>query len=224
MPAATIVSAREEHRLTPSVALEDLLAAYQARKQELDREGVYFIGEISDDEAERFSKALLLMSIQRQHTGRQPITLYINSGGGSVGAGLAMMQMMDEVRRLYSVQINTIITGYAYSMGAIVCQAGDHRSMGRYSTMMLHSSSWTLSGEDEKIFEDYAKLADHYRHIVADLFARRTGVHTVRWWERYIYSGRDRFLSAAECLKLGLVDEVPGLSLPVSARATLPRR
>jgi ATP-dependent Clp protease protease subunit len=122
--------------------------------------------------------------------------------------------MMDEVRRRYQVKINTVITGYAYSMGAIVFQAGDHRTMGIYSTMMLHSSSWMLSGEDEKIFEDYAKLAEHYRRMVAELFARRTGQHTPKWWERYIYSGRDRFLSAAECLKLGLADEVPGLNAP----------
>ena len=190
--------------------LEDLLAAYNARKQELDRQGVYFVGSITDDEAERFSKALLLMSIARQGNPSLPITLYINSGGGSVGAGMAMMQMIEEVRRLYGVMIHTVITGYAYSMGAIVFQAGDQRTMGRYSTMMLHSSSWILSGEDEKIFEDYAKLAQQYRRLVAELFARRTGLHTARWWERYIYSGHDRFLGAAECLKLRLVDKVVG--------------
>lgn len=200
-----------------SVNLEDLLAAYQARKQELDREGVYFVGDITDEEAERFSKALLLMAIARQRNPAKPITIYINSGGGSVGAGLAMMQMMEDVRCLYAVRVNTIITGYAYSMGAIVFQAGDHRTMGIYSTMMLHSSQWMLSGEDEKVFEDYAKLADHYRRIVADLFARRTGLRSARWWERFIYSGRDRFLSAAECLKLRLVDEVPGLTLPTAS-------
>jgi ATP-dependent Clp protease protease subunit len=160
------------------------------------------------------------MSIERQYNKQRPITLYINSGGGSVGAGLAMMQMMDEVRRLYGVKLNTVITGYAYSMGAIVFQAGDHRTMGIYSTMMLHSSSWMLSGEDERIFGDYAKLAEHNRRLVAELFARRTGLHNPRWWERYIYSGRDRFLSAAECLKLRLVDEVPGLNAPAPASPT----
>jgi ATP-dependent protease ClpP protease subunit len=199
-----------------SANLDELLAAYQARKQELDREGVYFVGDITDQEAERFSKALLLMAIARQNNRSEPITIYINSGGGSVGAGLAMMQMMEDVRRLYGVRVNTVITGYAYSMGAIVSQAGDHRTMGIYSTMMLHSSQWMLTGEDEKIFHDYAKLADHYRGLVAGLFARRTGVHTLRWWERFIYSGRDRFLSAAECLKLHLVDDVPGLTEPIA--------
>jgi ATP-dependent Clp endopeptidase proteolytic subunit ClpP len=197
------------------------VAAHQARKQQLDQHGVYFVGDITDQAAEQFSKAILVMSIDRQYNRNSPLTVYINSGGGSVGAGLAMMQMMDEVRRRYAVKINTVITGYAYSMGAIVFQAGDQRTMGIYSTMMLHSSSWMLSGEDEKIFEDYAKLAEHYRRTVAELFARRTGTRTVRWWEKYIYSGRDRFLSAAECLKLGLVDEVPGLNVPPPESPTL---
>jgi ATP-dependent Clp protease, protease subunit len=202
--------------------LEDLLADFQARKQALDLHGVYFIGTIDDQEAERFSKALLLMAIERQGRSDRPINLYINSGGGSVPSGLAMMQMMDEVRRLYGVKINTTITGYAYSMGAIVFQAGDKRTMGIYSTMMLHSSHWTLSGEDEKIFEDYAKLAERNRKLVAELFHRRSGLHTLGWWERYIYSGRDRFLGPAECLKLHLVDEVPGLNAPPPDSPTKP--
>jgi ATP-dependent Clp protease, protease subunit len=202
--------------------LEDLLADFQARKQALDLHGVYFLGTIDDQEAERFCKALLLMAIERQGRPDRPINLYINSGGGSVPSGLAMMQMMDEVRRLYNVKINTTITGYAYSMGAIVFQAGDKRTMGIYSTMMLHSSHWTLSGEDERIFEDYAKLAERNRKLVAELFHRRSGLRTLRWWENYIYSGHDRFLGPTECLKLGLVDEVPGLNVPPPDSPTKP--
>jgi ATP-dependent protease ClpP protease subunit len=63
-------------------------------------------------------------------------------------------------------------------------------------------------GEDQKIFTDYQKLATLYQSKIGELFARRTGTHTTRWWARYIYSGRDRFLSPDECLKLSLVDEV----------------
>lgn len=87
-------------------------------------------------------------------------------------------------------------------------QAGDHRSMGPLSTMMLHSSSWVLAGEDEKIFRDYQKLSEHYQNVTSQIFAQRTGRHDARWWRRFIYSGRDRFLGAEECLELGLVDEI----------------
>ncbi len=202
-----------------AVRLEDLLGEYTARRRELDLQGAYFLGEINEDEAERFSKALLLMSIAREGDRGRPITVYINSGGGSVGAGLAMMEMMYKAKRDYGVVVNTVVTGYAYSMGAIILQAGDKRSMGEFSTLMLHGGSWVLSGEDEKIFKDYLKLAEHYKTIVCQLFARRTGQHDRKWWQRFIYSGHDKFLTAQECLNHGLVDEIhspvdPSVQLP----------
>jgi len=188
--------------------LDELIQAYAARRVELDRFGTYFLRDITDEEAERFSKSLLIMSSARQGYPAQNLTVIISSGGGSVGAGFAMMEMMYKMKRDYGVRINTVITGYAYSMGAIVFQAGDHRSMGHLSMMMLHSGTWFLAGEDQKIFKDYEKLANHYQKIIGELFARRTGKHTPRWWQRFIYSGHDRFLSPKECLDLGLVDEI----------------
>ena len=89
------------------------------------------------------------------------------------------------------------------------CSGADSTSsMGPLSTMMLHSSSWVLSGEDETIFRDYQKLSEHYQNVTSQIFATRTGQHDARWWRRFIYSGRDRFLGAEECLELGLVDTI----------------
>lgn len=206
-----------------AVRLEDLLGEYSARRRELDLQGVYFLGDINEEEAERFSKALLLMAVARRGNSTLPITVFVNSGGGSVGAGLAMMEMMYKVKRDYGVTVNTVVTGYAYSMGAILLQAGDKRSMGEFSTLMLHGGSWVLSGEDTRIFKDYQKLAEHYKNLVGELFARRTGKHTPRWWQRFIYSGHDKFLTPRECLELGLVDEI---SRPVdqSAAVEVPAR
>lgn len=188
--------------------LDELVRQVAARKEELDRWGVYFLGAITEEEAERFCKALLIMGQQRRDYPGSEITVYINSGGGSVGAGLAIIEMMNRIRRECRVKINTVVLGYAYSMGAIILQAGDKRCMGPFSTLMLHGGRWVLSGEDQAIFEDYHKLADHYKQLMGDLFAKRTGRQTPEWWVEFIYSGRERFLSAAECLELGLIDEV----------------
>ncbi len=190
--------------------LDELTRQLAARKEELDRWGVYFLGAITDEEAERFCKALLVMGQMRRDYPNSEITIYINSGGGSVGAGLAIIEMMNRIKRECGVKINTIVLGYAYSMGAIILQAGDRRSMGPLSTLMLHGGNWTIAGEERAIFEDYHKLADHYKRIMGEMFAKRTGRHTPEWWTGYIYSGRERFLSAAECLELGLIDEVAG--------------
>jgi ATP-dependent protease ClpP protease subunit len=87
-------------------------------------------------------------------------------------------------------------------------QSGYQRSMGASSTLMLHSTSWTLSGDDARIFVDYERLARGYQRLVGEIFAKRTGKKDARWWTRFVYSGRDRFLTAHECLELGLVDEI----------------
>src|SRR5439155_19653541 len=111
-----------------------------------------FLGDIDDESAQRFSQQLLTFAMRRSNAGdEQPITVYINSGGGSVGSGLAMMEMIFKVRDQYKVTVNTIVTGFAYSMGAIVFHAGNQRLMGTFATLMLHSPQWYLSGDDQKI-------------------------------------------------------------------------
>lgn len=189
-------------------SIDEMIKMYSSRRAELDREGVYFLRDINEDEAERFGKTMYLMGTERQGYKGRDINIYINSGGGSVGAGFAMMELMFKVKRDFKVRVNTIVTGYAYSMGAIILQGGDWRKMGYFSSLMLHGGYWQVSGEDQKVFKDYGKLSDLYQGLIGDLFAKRTGKHDAKWWQRYIYSGRDRFLSAPECLELGLVDEV----------------
>jgi ATP-dependent Clp protease protease subunit len=195
------------------IDINRLVQMNMERQLQLEANGIYFLGDINDDAAERLGQALVGMSVERTGRADKPITIYINSGGGSVGAGLAMMQMIYRMRSLYSVVINTVVTGYAYSMGAIVFQAGDKRQIGSFSTLMLHSPQWFLSGSDQQIFSDYATLAKHYKKMVSLIFAQRSGKHDPAWWEDYIYSGRDRFLSAEECIALGLADEIYGLDL-----------
>ena len=144
------------------IDLNQLVKAGIERQQYLEAHGLYFLGEIDDDAAERLGQALVTMSVEREGQADKPITVYINSGGGSVGAGLGMMQMIYRMRALHKVTINTVVTGYAYSMGAIVFQAGDKRQIGSFSTLMLHEPQWSLSGTDQQVFSDYATLARHY--------------------------------------------------------------
>lgn len=185
-----------------------LLQEAQMRRMALEATGVYFVSDIDPAHAEEFFRSLLLMALSREGQHDQRITLYVNSGGGSLGDGLAMMEFINRMRREHGVRIDTAVLGYAYSMGAVVLQAGDHRTIGRFGTLMLHSTSWILSGDDERIFKDFQRLATHYQETVAQLFAARTGHRDAGWWRRFIWSGRDRFLGPQECLELGLVDEI----------------
>ncbi|MFN8535134.1 MAG: ATP-dependent Clp protease proteolytic subunit [Dehalococcoidia bacterium] len=190
------------------VLLDDELRDYRARRQEMDRQGAYFLGDITEEQAEKFNKSLLVMATDRAGRPNDPIRVFITSGGGSIGAGFSIIEMMNRMRRTYNVRITTFVNGYAYSMGAIIFQAGDRRVLGPYSTMMLHGAAWAVTGQDDQVFRDLAKLSRMYRSQVGELFAQRTGRQDAKWWERYIYSGRDKYLSAHECLELGLADEI----------------
>lgn len=171
--------------------------------------GVYYLfRDIDTAEAERFCASLWTTANALGGAPRSELTVFINSGGGAVGAGFAMVEMLYKIKRDLAVPVETVVLGHAYSMGAIVLQAGDRRRMGYFSTLMLHSSSWQVSGRDSEVFRDLKKLSDLYQRMSAELFYRRTGLRSPSWWRRFIYSGKERYLSARESLKLNLVDEV----------------
>lgn len=193
-------------RVTPIQPPE---ASEQGSQPSQTREGfLYLFKDIGSDEAEQFCAGLWAGANALRSVPDPRITVFINSGGGSVAAGFAMIEMIYKVKRDLRIPVETVVLGYAHSMGAAVVQAGDHRKMGYFSTMMLHSSSWQVSGRDSEVFRDIKKLSDLYQRMTAELFYRRTGIHSPAWWRRFIYSGKERYLSAQECLKLNLVDEV----------------
>jgi len=183
---------------------------FVARAKTIPAQGgtYYLFRDIDSAEAERCCAALWAMGAALVQVPGSRIAVVINSGGGSVGGGFAIIEMIYKVKRELGVPVDTAIRGYANSMAAVISQAGDHRSMGYFSTMMLHSSSWQVSGRDSEVFGDLKKLSALYQRMNGELFYRRTGIHSREWWRRFIYSGGERYLSARECLKLRLVDEV----------------
>ena len=186
------------------------------RRAALDRLATYFIGDLTMEEAENFSKTMWIIAQSRIDIVRpedKAITVFINSHGGDVPAGFAIMEMVYRLRREYQIPVTMIVTGVAYSMAAVVLQSASRRVMGELSTLMLHSPSWVLAGKDAQIFQDYERLADDYKKMLGRVFAERSGYKTAEWWSRFIYSERDRFLTAKECLELRLVDEVTPIIL-----------
>lgn len=186
------------------------------RRAALDRLATYFVGELTPEEAENFSKTMWIIAQSRIDIVRpedKAITIFVNSPGGDVPAGFAIMEMVYRLRRDYRIPVTMIVTGVAYSMAAVVLQSASHRVMGELSTLMLHSPSWVLAGKDAQIFQDYERLADDYKRQIGRIFSQRTGYKTPEWWIKFIYSERDRFLDAKECLEMKLVDEVTPIIL-----------
>lgn len=130
------------------------------------------------------------------------ISLYINSPGGSVTAGMAIYDTMNYIK----ADVSTICVGLAASMGAFLLAAGQKGK--RYALpnaeVMIHQPSGGARGQasDMKIHTDWIlKTRDKLNHILAE----NTGkpLETI---ERD--TERDNFMSAQEALAYGLVDKI----------------
>ncbi|CAM3941262.1 ATP-dependent Clp endopeptidase proteolytic subunit ClpP [Alkalicoccus chagannorensis] len=130
------------------------------------------------------------------------ISLYINSPGGSITAGMAIYDTMQFIKP----NVQTICIGMAASMGAFLLAAGEEGK--RYalpnSEVMIHQPLGGTQGQASDI-EIHAKRIVQMREKLNQILAERTGqdIETIRR-----DTDRDHFLSAMEAKNYGLIDEV----------------
>lgn len=135
-----------------------------------------------------------------------PVTIDINSPGGSVTDGLAIYDQIMRMRRK-GHHVTTRGTGIVASMAGVLLQAGDERIIDKNATMLVHEGSQTLQGTftaGEQ--EDMKALGDMLRKRLLGILADRSKLterQIANRWKR-----RDWFLDADEALKLGFVDRV----------------
>jgi ATP-dependent Clp protease protease subunit len=130
------------------------------------------------------------------------IHLYINSPGGSVSAGMAIYDTMQFIKP----NVSTLCTGLAASMGSFLLAAGEKGK--RYclpnSRVMIHQPSGGFSGQASDI-EIHAKEVLYLKKRLNEMLAKHTG-QPIETIERD--SDRDRFMSAEDAVKYGLIDRV----------------
>lgn len=137
-----------------------------------------------------------------QQDPKKPITMHIDSPGGSVKAGLSMVDVMEYI----TAPIATINTGMAASMGSVLLGAGTKgmRSSLRFSRTMLHQSSGGLEGniQDARIsMVEWEKT----NNILFELLGGYCGKDAKQVMED---ASRDLWLSAEESLAYGIIDEI----------------
>ena len=130
------------------------------------------------------------------------ITMHIDSPGGSVKAGLGMVDVMEYI----NCDISTVNTGMAASMGSVLLGAGTKgkRSSLRFSRTMLHQSSGGAYGniQDARIeMVEWEKV----NKILFQLLGRYCG-KTAKRIEKD--AARDLWLTANDSLKYGIIDEI----------------
>ncbi|HEY9883522.1 MAG TPA: ATP-dependent Clp endopeptidase proteolytic subunit ClpP [Thermosynechococcaceae cyanobacterium] len=164
------------------------------------RERIVFLGTpIDDNVSDSIVAQLLFLDAEDPE---KDIQLYINSPGGSVTAGMAIYDTMQQVRS----DVVTICFGLAASMGAFLLAAGapGKRMSLPNSRIMIHQPLGGAQGQAVDI-EIQAKEILYHKRKLSELLAQHTG----QPFERVeMDTERDFFMSAAEAKDYGLVDQV----------------
>ncbi|TQM57263.1 ATP-dependent Clp protease proteolytic subunit ClpP [Humibacillus xanthopallidus] len=155
--------------------------------------------EVDDPIANRITAQLLLLSARDP---RADISLYVNSPGGSVTAGLAIYDTM----RVIPNDVSTLAVGFAASMGQFLLGAGTpgKRFALPNARIMMHQPSAGIQGTAADVEVQAANLKA-IKQRVNELQSEHTG-QTVEQITRD--SERDRWFSAAEAAAYGIVDHV----------------
>lgn len=155
--------------------------------------------EVDDAIANRLCAELLLLSAEDPH---RDISLYINSPGGSVSAGLAIYDTM----RLIPNDVSTLAMGLAASMGQFLLSAGTpgKRYALPHSRILMHQGSAGIGGTAIDI-EIQAENLEHVKGVLIGLIAEHTG-QPRDVIERD--SLRDRWFTAGQAQEYGFVDQV----------------
>jgi ATP-dependent Clp protease protease subunit len=155
--------------------------------------------EVDDQSANRLCAQLLLLSAEDP---RRDISLYINSPGGSVSAGMAIYDTM----QLIPNDVSTLAMGLAGSMGQLLLCAGakGKRFSLPHAQVLMHQGSAGFGGAAADV-EIYAEQLERVSQMILRLISEHTGqpLETV---ERD--SLRDRWFTAEEAQAYGIIDHV----------------
>lgn len=164
------------------------------------KDRIIFVGSVIDDQIANAVVAQLLFLTAEDP--KKDIHLYINSPGGSITAGMAVIDTMNFIEP----DVSTICTGLAASMGAMLLLSGapGKRFALPNAEVMLHQPSGGSQGQasDMKIA---AERIIKTRQMINRIIAERTG-KSIEQIDRD--SDRDFFLSAEEALAYGLIDKI----------------
>jgi ATP-dependent Clp protease protease subunit len=173
--------------------------SYDIYSRLLKERVIFMVGPVNDQMANLIVAQLLFLESENPD---KDISLYINSPGGSVSAGLAIFDTMNFIKP----DVSTLCTGMAASMGAFLLAAGakGKRFSLPNSRIMIHQPSGGSQGQASDI-EIQAKEILYLRERLNQILAERTGRSVEQIHKD---TDRDRFMSGDEAADYGLIDKV----------------
>ena len=173
--------------------------SYDIYSRLLKERVIFIVGQIEDHMANLIVAQLLFLESENPD---KDISIYINSPGGSVTAGLAIYDTMQFIKS----DISTLCIGQAASMGAVLLAAGTKgkRFSLPHSRVMIHQPLGGYQGQASDI-EIHAKEILKIRQQLNQLLANHTG-QSIEAIDKD--TERDNFMGSEEAVKYGLIDEV----------------
>jgi len=173
--------------------------AFDIYSRLLSERVVFLVGEVTEQSANLIVAQLLFLESENPD---KDISLYINSPGGSVYAGMAVYDTMQFIKP----DVSTLCTGFAASMGSFLLAAGTRGK--RYALpnarIMIHQPHGGSQGVAADI-EIQAREILYQRQRLNTLLAERTGQTLARIEKD---SDRDNYMSASQGVDYGLIDRV----------------
>ena len=164
----------------------------------LSHREVELVGEVNADSVNALIRELRYL--QRQDP-EAPITLYINSPGGSVDSGMALYDVMQAI----SCPIRTVCVGLAASMAALLFISGAERDMLPHSRIMIHDPLIAQTGGSALRLKAISDDLMETRRITAKVIADHSGKSMD---EILAKTATDSYFRAEEAVEFGLADHI----------------
>jgi ATP-dependent Clp protease protease subunit len=173
--------------------------AYDIYSRLLKDRVIFVVGQVEDYMANLVVAQLLFLESENPD---KDISLYINSPGGSVSAGLAIYDTMQFIR----CEVSTMCVGQAASMGAVLLAAGakGKRYCLPHSRVMIHQPLGGYQGQASDI-DIHAREILKIRHQLNEILAEHTGQSVDQLAND---TERDNFMDPQQAMSYGLVDKV----------------
>ena len=173
--------------------------AYDIYSRLLKERVIFLVGPVNDMTANVVVAQMLFLEAENPD---KDVSLYINSPGGSVTAGMSIYDTMQFIKP----DVSTLCIGQAASMGAFLLAAGakDKRFSLPNSRIMIHQPSGGFQGQSSDI-EIHAKEILYLRGKLNQILAHHTG-RTEQEIDRD--TERDNFMSAEQSVAYGMIDKV----------------
>lgn len=173
--------------------------AYDIYSRLLNERIIFLGGPVDDDSANLIIAQLLYL----EHTdSKKDISLYINSPGGSVSAGLAILDTMNHIK----CDVSTVCVGIAASMGAVLLSAGTKgkRFILPNAEVMIHQIMGGVEGQASDV-EITAKRILRSKENLTKILAQNTGK---KFEQVEKDADRDYWMTSDEAKKYGIVDAI----------------